>query len=106
MPVMVSGSVPLGRPFWTFWSAAALANVGDGIRLAAFPLLAASLTASPVGVAAVTAAQALPWLATGLLAGSLADRRGARTLLAQADTARVIVLAVLVVAVATGRASV
>ncbi|MFY1593988.1 MFS transporter [Micromonospora sp. WMMD737] len=95
----------LGRPFWTFWSAAALANVGDGIRLAAFPLLAASLTTSPVGVAAVTAAQALPWLVTGLLAGSLADRRGARTLLAQADVARVIVLAVLVVAVATGRAS-
>jgi len=37
-------SPSLGRPFWTFWSAAALANVGDGIRLAAFPLLAASLT--------------------------------------------------------------
>ncbi|MEU7997685.1 MFS transporter [Micromonospora sp. NPDC049060] len=102
---MVTGSMSLGRPFWTFWSAAALANVGDGIRLAAFPLLAASLTTSPVGVAAVTAAQALPWLVTGLLAGSLADRRGARTLLAQADVARVIVLAVLVVAVATGWAS-
>jgi MFS family permease len=102
---MVSNSVSLGRPFWTFWSAAALANLGDGIRLAAFPLLAASLTANPVGVAAVTAAQALPWLVTGLLAGSLADRREVRTLLAQADTARVIVLAVLVVAVATGRAS-
>jgi len=99
-------SPSLGRPFWTFWSAAALANVGDGIRLAAFPLLAASLTADPVGVAAVTAGQALPWLVTGLLAGSLADRRGARTLLVWADTARVIVLAALVVAVATGLASV
>lgn len=105
MPFMVTSSVPLGRPFWTFWSAATLANVGDGIRLAAFPLLAASLTANPVGVAAVTAAQALPWLVTGLLAGSLADRRGARTLLAQADLARVVVLGVLVVAVATGWAS-
>ena len=103
---MSSLSPSLGRPFWTFWSAAALANVGDGIRLAAFPLLAASLTADPVGVAAVTAGQALPWLVTGLLAGSLADRRGARTLLVWADTARVIVLAALVVAVATGLASV
>src|SRR5574342_306809 len=100
--MVVTNSVSLGRPFWTFWSAAALANVGDGIRLAAFPLLAASLTTNPVGVAAVTAAQALPWLVTGLLAGSLADRRGARTLLAQADIARGMVLAVLVIAVATG----
>ncbi|HEX8930534.1 MAG TPA: MFS transporter, partial [Actinomycetota bacterium] len=66
---------PLGRPFWTFWTASALANIGDGIRLAAFPLLAASLSAGPVGVAAVTAAQALPWLVTGLAAGALADRR-------------------------------
>lgn len=53
----------------------------------------------------MTAAQALPWLVTGLLAGSLADRRGARTLLAQADIARVVVLGVLVVAVAMGWAS-
>lgn len=105
MPVMVTNSVPLGRPFWTFWSASTLANVGDGIRLAAFPLLAASLTASPIAVAAVTAAQSLPWLVTGLLAGSLADRRRPRALLAQADTARVVVLGVLVVAVAMDWAS-
>lgn len=105
MPVMVTSSVPLGRPFWTFWSASTLANVGDGIRLAAFPLLAASLTANPIAVAAVAAAQSLPWLVTGLLAGSLADRRRPRALLAQADIARVVVLGVLVVAVATGWAS-
>lgn len=105
MPLMVTNSMPLGRPFWTFWSASTLANVGDGIRLAAFPLLAASLTANPVAVAAVTAAQSLPWLVTGLLAGSLADRRGARALLAQADIARVVVLGVLVVTVAMGWAS-
>lgn len=106
MPVMVTNCVPLGRPFWTFWSASTLANVGDGIRLAAFPLLAASLTANPIAVAAVAAAQSLPWLVTGLLAGSLADRRRPRALLAQADTARVVVLGVLVVAVAMDWASV
>jgi MFS family permease len=95
----------LGRPFWSFWTAASLANVGDGIRMAAFPLLAASLTASPAGVAAVAAAQALPWLITGLAAGALADRRGARALLAWADAARVVVLAVLVAGVLAGWAS-
>jgi MFS family permease len=96
----------LGRPFWTFWSAAALANIGDGIRVAAFPLLAAALSDNPVAVAAVAAAQFLPWLVTGLLAGSLADRRGARTLIAAADAGRVAVLATLAVTVATGNATV
>lgn len=90
----------LGAAFWRFWSAAALANIGDGIRLAAFPLLAAALTDHPAGVAAVAAAQTLPWLVTGLLAGALADRRGARTLIAGADAGRVLVLLILVVAVA------
>lgn len=96
----------LGRPFWRFWGAAALSNVGDGIRLAAFPLLAAALAADAVGVGAVAAAQTLPWLVTGLLAGSLADRRGARTLIVAADTGRVVVLATLVVAVAAGWATI
>ncbi|MER7459824.1 MFS transporter [Micromonospora sp. NPDC126480] len=96
----------LGRPFWTFWTAAALANLGDGIRVAAFPLLAAALSDDPVAVAAVAAAQFLPWLVTGLLAGALADRRGARTVIATADAGRVLVLATLAVAVATGWATI
>ncbi|MEV2238078.1 MFS transporter [Micromonospora sp. NPDC049891] len=96
----------LGRPFWTFWSAAALANLGDGIRVAAFPLLAAALTDDPLAVGAVAAAQFLPWLVSGLLAGALADRRGARTLLAAADTGRVVVLAALATSVALGWATI
>ncbi|RKN47877.1 MFS transporter [Micromonospora endolithica] len=103
---MTDNSRSLGRPFWTFWSATALANVGDGIRLAAFPLLAAALTDNPIGVAAVAAAQILPWLLAGLLAGSLADRRGARTMIAAADVGRAVVLTVLAVAVAVGGATI
>ncbi len=103
---MAPRTPPLGRPFWTFWSAAALANLGDGIRVAAFPLLAAALTDDPLAVAAVAAAQFLPWLVSGLLAGALADRRGARTLLAAADTGRVVVLAVLATTVALGWATI
>ncbi|TCP57546.1 putative MFS family arabinose efflux permease [Tamaricihabitans halophyticus] len=91
----------LGVPFWRFWGACVLANLGDGIRVAAFPLLAASLTNDPALVALVGAAAALPWLLTGLLAGSLADRRSARYLLLGADTARVAVLAALVIALVT-----
>ncbi|MFI5486171.1 MFS transporter [Micromonospora echinaurantiaca] len=103
---MVERSRSLGRPFWTFWGAAALANLGDGIRVAAFPLLAAALSDDPVAVAGVAAAQFLPWLVAGLLAGALADRRGARTVIAAADAGRVVVLAVLTAAVATGGASI
>jgi MFS family permease len=96
----------LGAPFWRFWCAAVLVNVGDGIRLAAFPLLAASLTNSPAAVGFVAAVATLPWLVTGLAAGSLADRRGARALLVISDAVRISALIILVVALAGGVESV
>ncbi|MGP4113571.1 MFS transporter [Streptomyces sp. 4N509B] len=92
----------LGGPFWRFWGAAVLANVGDGIRAAAFPLLAAALTDDALAVGAVAAAQTLPWLVTGLWAGALADRRGARALIVGADAGRAVVLGLLVAALALG----
>ena len=96
----------LGSAFWRFWCAAVLANVGDGIRVAAFPLLAATLTSDPIAVAAVGAAQGVPWLLTGLWAGVLADRRGGRALIAAADAVRFVALAVLTAAVAFAVASI
>jgi hypothetical protein len=48
------------RPFAWYWLSGFPADFGDGVRLAAFPLLAAQLTRSPVAVAAVTAVQGLP----------------------------------------------
>lgn len=96
----------LGGAFWRFWGASALANIGDGIRLAAFPLLAASLTDDPLSVAIVGAGQFVPWLVAGLFAGSLADRRPPRQLIFYADSGRMLVLLVLVLAVATGWATI
>ena len=89
--------------FWRFWTATLLANLGDGIGMAAFPLLAASLTGDPLAVAAVAAATSVPWLVTGLFAGSLADRHNARTLLVLADLTRVAVLGVLIIALTLGQ---
>ncbi|MEV1145442.1 MFS transporter [Micromonospora sp. NPDC049799] len=103
---MIASARPMGRPFWTFWTASALANLGDGIRVAAFPLLAAAVSDSPVGVAVVAAAQFIPWLVVGLLAGSLADRRATRSVIAAADLGRGVVLAVLTVAVVGGWATI
>ncbi|EHY88840.1 MFS transporter [Saccharomonospora azurea] len=96
----------LGSHFRRFWTAAVLVNVGDGIRLAAFPLLAASLTDSAAWVSVVTAASTVPWLVAGLAAGSLADRRGARGLMVTADAVRLAVLVGLAVLVAVGAAGV
>jgi MFS family permease len=95
----------LGAPFWTYWSSAVLTNLGDGIRLAAFPLLAAQLTDDPALVAVVAAAGGLPWLLTGLLAGSAVDRLGPRWLLPLADLGRLLVLAVLVALLVVDRAA-
>ena len=92
--------------FWRFWGATFLANIGDGIRLAAFPLLAASLTDDPLAVATVAAAQFLPWLLFGLMAGSWADRFPSRRLLVAADALRTVVLGVLVAGIALGWAGI
>jgi len=37
----------LGRNFHRLWAAAAVSNLGDGLRLVAFPLLAATITRDP-----------------------------------------------------------
>lgn len=56
-----------------FWSST-VSNLGDGIVLAAFPVLAVSLTSDPRAIALVTAAATAPWLLFGLPAGAVADR--------------------------------
>jgi MFS family permease len=95
--------VKLDGRFWQFWTATLLANLGDGIGMAAFPLLAASITRDPLAVAAVAATTSIPWLVTGLIAGSLADRHNARTLLVLADLTRITVLGVLIIALTLGQ---
>lgn len=62
------------------------------------------MTDDPFLVALAAAVGGLPWLLTGLLAGSMADRYGARLLLPVADAARVVILAGLVFLLLTDRA--
>jgi MFS family permease len=81
-------------------SAAALSNLGDGIRAAALPLLAASLTSNPTLIAGVMVAGQLPWLLFGLTAGAIIDRTDRRRLIAVVDAARVVLIGALVAAVA------
>jgi MFS family permease len=82
------------------WSAATISNLGDGITLAAGPLLAASLTDDPRLVAGVVLAQRLPWLLFALIAGALVDRWDRQRVMARANAFRAVALGVVAVAVA------
>jgi MFS family permease len=99
----MTGSLALGGPFWRFWGATSTANLADGVRAAALPLLAAALTSDPLGVALVAAAQQGAALLLGLHAGVTADRYPPARVLVIADWSRVAVLAILLAAVTTGR---
>ncbi len=72
---------PLGPDFARLLGAGAISALGDGISLAAGPLLVASVTRSPVLVAGAAFAQQLPWLLFSLLAGAYVDRLDRRRLL-------------------------
>ncbi|MGL4174477.1 MAG: MFS transporter [Dermatophilaceae bacterium] len=96
----------MGRPFrWQLASSWA-AQVGDGIALAAGPLLVATQTRDPVLIATAAMVQRLPGLVVGLLAGAVADRVDRRRLVLTANLLRVLVLVALVGAMVTGAVSI
>lgn len=99
-------AVPLGPVYARLWSATALSNLGDGIRAAAFPLLAASLTSNTVLVAGMAVAGQLPGLLFGLVAGVVADRLDRRALVLAMDIIRTVLLVGLVALIATGQATI
>src|SRR6266536_2834104 len=82
----------LGPKFWRFWSASAVSQLGDGIRITALPLLAAVITREPLPVAAVSAAVWLPWLFFGLIGGAVVDRVDRRRMMEVGQLARLFVM--------------
>ncbi|GAT75035.1 major facilitator superfamily protein [Microbacterium sp. HM58-2] len=96
----------MGRDFRWLLASSWTSNVGDGVALAAAPLLIASMTSSPILVAAGAMLQFLPWLIFGLHAGAIADRFNRRRLVIFANTARGLVIAGLCVFLLTGAANI
>ncbi len=96
----------LGTAFRWQLTSSWVGQVGDGIALAAGPLLVASQTRSPVLIAAAAMVQRLPALLVGLYAGAVADRVDRRRLVLAANLARVVVLAVLGATIVTGTVSI
>jgi MFS family permease len=92
----------LGRSFRSLLAATIATNLGDGIALAAGPLLVASQTRDPFLVSFAALAESLPGLLFGVFAGTVADRLDRRRIIVTVNLARAAVLALLAASVATG----
>jgi predicted MFS family arabinose efflux permease len=96
----------LGNRFRWVLASSWTSNLGDGILIAAGPLLVASRTDDAFLVALAALLQWLPPLLFGLWAGALTDRLDRRRLVITVDSARTVVVGVLAAAVATDRATI
>lgn len=96
----------LGGGFRWLLASSWVSQLGDGLALAAGPLLIASQTHRPFLVALAAVLQRLPWLVLGLYAGALADRLDRRRMVMLGDSLRVVVVLVLAVTIATGEVSI
>jgi MFS family permease len=86
----------LGRSFRWLLSAAIVNNTGDGIALAAGPLLVASETRDPLLVSFALLSEYLPVLLFGVLGGAAADRFDRRRMVVVVNLLRSVVLVALV----------
>jgi MFS family permease len=96
----------LGRSFRWLLAATVVNNAGDGVAIAAGPLLVASQTRDPFLVSLALLSQYLPVLLFGVIAGTAADRFDRRRMVAIVNFGRAFVLAVLVVTIASGTVSI
>ncbi|EWM11524.1 MFS transporter [Kutzneria sp. 744] len=87
--------------FAKLWAAASTSLLGDGIRTAALPLLAAALSPTAAAVSIVTFAGTVPILLFTLLGGALADRHDRRNLMWRIDLVRGLLVAAFAVWVLT-----
>ena len=96
----------LGTRFRWLLSSTVVNNVGDGIALAAGPLLVASLTRDAFLVSMALLSQWLPALLFGVIGGVAADRFERRRMVIVVDLCRAVVLVALVAAIVMGTVNV
>lgn len=92
----------LGREYRRIWAGNASANLADGITFVALPLLAATLTQSPLAIAGLAVAYSAPRVLSVLGIGVLIDRVDRRRLLVAANVSRAALFAALAALVLTG----
>ncbi len=92
----------LGADYRQLWRATAISNLGDGVFLVTFPLLAASVSHDPMAVSAVTLALTIPWLLFALVSGALVDRWDRLAVMRRVDVIRAVLTATLALVVLLG----
>ena len=91
----------LSNSYWKLFASSTISNLGDGMVVAAGPLLALSLTNDSRLIAAVTFAAMLPWLILSLPAGVYLDRHDRKIIMFRANLVRGVVFAFIAVSTAT-----
>ena len=92
----------LGRSFRWLLSATIVNQVGDGVVIAAGPLLVASQTRDPFLVSLALFMEYFPALVFGVIGGVAADRFDRKRMVVVANVGRAFVLAALVVTILSG----
>ncbi|MFG2848516.1 MFS transporter [Kitasatospora sp. NPDC048296] len=93
-----SAADPSARNAQVLVAFTAVTNLTDGVTKVALPLIASSLTKSPVLVSGVLFTMTLPWLLVALHVGALVDRADRRRLLWLANGLRVAAIAAVLAA--------
>ena len=108
MRKLVEGVAPqrLGTGFRWLLASSWISDTGDGILIAAGPLLIASLTHNAFLIASGALLQWLPPLIFGLWAGVLSDRLNRKLIVVTCDLLRASILVVLSLTIITGAVSV
>jgi predicted MFS family arabinose efflux permease len=104
--VEIAAPARLGTGFRWLLASSWISNLGDGIAIAAGPLLVASLTDDPFLVALAALLQWLPPLLFALYAGALADRLDRRLIVVTVDLLRGAILLVMAAAILTDSVSI
>jgi MFS family permease len=91
----------LGGAYWRLWWANAVSTAGDGVFVAALPLLAVTITRSPELISAVSVASYAPWLLVSLPAGVLVDRHDRARLMSGSQIIQAVVVTGITILVAT-----
>lgn len=105
MAAQLSTQAPTSRGLGRLLASTGVSIAGQGMVIAAVPLMAASFTRSPIGVSISVAATYAAWLIAGLPAGALVDRWHRRATMVVADVLRAVLLGVFALAVIADKAS-
>ncbi|MFD8297797.1 MFS transporter [Streptomyces bauhiniae] len=100
-----SGPARPGRQFAKLWCASGASALGEGVTLAAAPLLASRFTDDPRLIAGVSMALTLPYALFGIPAGVIVDRVDRRRTMARIDLFRGCLVAVFTLSLAVGLGS-